>query len=131
MSEKKSDRALLAVAKANLKAAKWSIKETDEIFVNISLFNISQAAEKIVKFLCSCNGIDYDYSHFIASMVEKLLSKSVTVPQLVQDSINDYSDWATKARYNANQLALRSYAEKHIKCIEEWIASIEKQIMFL
>ena len=50
MSEKKSDRALLAVAKANLKAAKWSIKETDEVFVNISLFNISQAAEKIVRF---------------------------------------------------------------------------------
>ena len=129
MSGKVSDRGLLTIARANIKAAKRDLEERDEIFVNFSLFNISQAVEKTLKFLCSCNGIDYDYSHFLVSLADKLTDKCVHIPQLVQDSLGDYAKWATASRYIVNQLAQRSYAEKQIQCVDEWIGSIEKQIM--
>ena len=60
---KKSDRGLLIVAKTNIQVAKRDIREADEVYVNFVLFNITQAVEKTIKFLCSCYGIDYDYGH--------------------------------------------------------------------
>jgi hypothetical protein len=36
-----------------------------------------------------------------------------------------------KTRYNANQLAQRSYVKKHIECVDEWIAVVEKQLLSL
>jgi len=130
MKEKPSDRGLFIVAKANIKAAKRDIKETDEVFVNFAMFNISQAVEKIMKFLCSCNDIDYDYSHFIMPLAKKLIDKDIKIPQLVRDSLKEYGEWATKSRYTANQLAMRSYVEKHIECVDEWLISVEKQMGF-
>ena len=130
MKEKPNDRGLLIIAKANIKEAKKDLKEPDEVFVNFALFNISQAVEKIMKFLCSCYDIDYDYSHFITPLAEKLTSKDIKIPQLVKDSLREYGEWSTRSRYTANQLALRSYVEKHINCVEEWAISVEKQMGF-
>ena len=129
MTKKPTDRGLLIVARANLNVAKRDIKETDEVYVNFAMFNISQAVEKTLKFLCSCNGIDYDYSHFLVSLADKLLDKNINIPLLVQDSLPEYGTWATKSRYTASQLAQRSYVQKHIECVDEWLTSIEKQLM--
>ena len=131
MTKKPSDRGLLIVACANLKEAKRNIKESDEVYVNFAMFNVSQAVEKTLKFLCSCNGIDYDYSHFLVSLADKLVDKNVKIPELVQNSLPEYGMWATKTRYTANQLAQRSYIEKQIECVDEWLASIERQIGFI
>jgi len=128
MSDRVNERGLLIIARANIKAAKKDLEERDEVFVNFCLFNISQAAEKMLKFLCSCNGIKYEYSHFLGSIADKLLDGNVKIPQLVQDSLGDYARWATSARYVLNQLAQRSYAQRQIECLDEWMASIEKQI---
>ena len=128
MNGKINDRGLLLIARANIKAAKRDLQERDEVFVNFCLFNISQAVEKTLKFLCSCNGIDYEYSHYLVSIADKLLEKNVKIPQLVQDSLGDYAKWATMARYVVNQLAQRSYAEKQLECVEAWLTSIEKQM---
>ena len=130
MSEKINDRGLYLIARANIKAAKRDLQERDEVFVNFCLFNISQAVEKILKFLCTCNGIDYEYSHYLISTADKLLDKGVKIPQPVQDSLGDYAKWATAGRYVVNQLAQRSHAEKQLECIEEWMAAIEKQLGF-
>ena len=51
MSGTITDRGLIIVARANLKAAKRDLDERDEVFVNFCLFNISQAVEKTLKFL--------------------------------------------------------------------------------
>ena len=131
MSGKINDRGLLVIARANVKAARRDLKERDEVFVNFCLFNISQAVEKTLKFLCSCNGIDYEYSHYMVSIADKLLEKGVLIPQMIQDSLGDYSKWATTARYVVNQLAQRSYAEKQLECVEVWLTSIEKQMGLL
>jgi len=129
LTEKPNDRGLFVIACANIKAAKDNLREDDEIFVNFSLFNISQAVEKLLKFLCSCYGIDYDYSHFLAPIADKLISKDVRIPKLVLDSLSEYATWATRGRYAVNQLVMKSYAEKHISCIESWIKSLEKQML--
>jgi HEPN domain-containing protein len=131
MSGKVNDRGLLLIAKANLKAAKRDLEENDEVFINFSLFNISQCVEKLLKFQCSCNGIDYDYSHFLVTISDKLLAKGVYIPKLVLDTLNDYANWATRARYVLNQLAMRSHAEKQIACLEEWIEKIEKNYIII
>jgi len=130
MKIKPNDRGLLIIAGANIKEAKKDLKEPDEVFVNFALFNISQAVEKIMKFLCSCYDIDYDYSHFIIPLAEKLISKNVKIPQLIQDSLREYGEWSTRARYTANQLVLRSYVEKHINCVDEWLINVKKQMGF-
>ena len=130
MKKKSSDRGLLHIARANIKEAKRNIKENDEVYVNFAMFNISQAIEKILKFLCSCHDIDYDYSHFLFNIADKLIEKDVRLPQLVKDSLNDYGMWSTRTRYTAEQLAMRSYVEKHIDCAEEWLISVEKQMGF-
>ncbi|MDR1615871.1 MAG: HEPN domain-containing protein [Syntrophomonadaceae bacterium] len=129
MNAKNDDRGLFVIACANLKAASDNLREEDEIFVNFALFNISQAVEKLLKYLCACNCIDYKYSHYLAQITDKLLKKTVYVPQMVQDSLSEYASWATKGRYVVNQLALRSYAEKHIECVDNWIALLEKQML--
>ena len=131
MTKKPSDRGLLIIARANIKAAKRDLEENDEVFINFAMFNISQAVEKTLKYLCSCNGIDYDYSHFTVSLIDKLLEKDVRIPQLVQDSAAEYGIWATKSRYTANQLAMRSYVEKHITAVDDWITAVEKQLRVL
>ena len=46
-------RGLLKVARANLTAAKRDLLESDEVWVNFALFNLTQAAEKLIKCLCS------------------------------------------------------------------------------
>ena|GEM_PF-5542138 len=130
MRKKPDDRGLLHIAKINLTEAKRNIKENDETYVNFAMFNTSQAIEKIMKFLCSCYDIDYDYSHFLPSIASKLMEKDVKIPQLVQDSLKEYGEWATKSRYTANQLAMRSYVEKHIDCADEWLIAVEKQMGF-
>jgi HEPN domain-containing protein len=126
MKEENSDRALLVVAKANVKSAWRDLEEPDEVFVNFAMFNTSQAIEKALKFLCSCYDIDYDYSHFFGKLMEKLLEKNVAIPELIQDNAENYGAWATKARYRADQMAQRSYVKKHIDCADEWIKKIEK-----
>jgi len=130
MKKKPDDRGLLRIAEINIKEAKRNIKEPDEIYVNFAIFNVSQAAEKIMKFLCSCYDIDYDYGHYLTVIAEKLLKSNVKIPELVQDNLKNYGDWATKSRYTENQLALRSFVEKHIICIDEWIQSVKKQFGF-
>ena len=42
MTNRPTDRGLLIVARANLTVAKRDIKETDEVYVNFAMFNISQ-----------------------------------------------------------------------------------------
>jgi len=128
MKKSPSDRGLLIVARANINEAKRNITENDEVYVNFAMFNTSQAVEKTMKYLCSCNGIDYDYSHFLISIADKLIDKNVSIPQLVLDTLPEYGMWATRTRYNANQLAQRSYVRKHIECVDEWLIDIEKQI---
>jgi len=131
MTKTPSDRGLIIVARANISEAKRNIEETDEVYVNFAMFNTSQAAEKIIKYLCSCNGIDYDYGHYVLSLADKLIEKGVRIPELVFEALPEYGMWSTKARYNANQLAQRSYVKKHIDCVDEWIATVEKQILAL
>jgi len=126
---KRSDRGLLIVAKANIMVAKRDIKESDEVYVNFALFNITQAVEKTIKFLCACHGIDYDYGHYVYPLIDKLLHKGVKIPQLIQDSAEDYGKWATKSRYTASQLVQRSYVEKHIECVFSWIEDVERQLL--
>ena len=129
MSEKRNDRGLLLVAKTDLDMADYALKQKDSVFINQAISHISQATEKIVKYLCSCYGIDYSYSHYIGELVDSLLEKDVKIPQLIQDSIKDYGEWATKARYSSAQLVQRSYSEKQYNCVKDWLLSIEKQIM--
>ena len=127
---KKSDRGLLIVAKANIQVAKRDIQEPDEVYVNFALFNITQAVEKTIKYLCSCYGIDYDYGHYTYPLIDRLLQKGVYIPQLIQDSAEEYGKWATKSRYTASQLVQRSYIDKHIECVYKWIEDIERQLTF-
>ena len=129
MKNQPDDRGLFVIACANIKSAKDNLQENDEVFVNFALFNIAQSVEKLLKFLCTCYGIDYDYSHFLISISDKLLEKGVKIPQLVISSLSEYASWATRGRYVASQLVMKSYAEKHILCIEAWIDSIEKQML--
>jgi len=75
MTERPSDRGLLVVARANISEAKRNIAENDEVYVNFAMFNTSQAAEKTIKYLCLCNGIDYDYGHFVLTLADKLVVK--------------------------------------------------------
>jgi len=131
MTKTPSDRGLLIVAKANISEAKRNIEERDEVYVNFAMFNTSQAAEKTIKYLCSCNGVDYDYGHFVLSLADKLVEKGVRIPELVFEALPEYGMWSTKARYNANQLAQRSYVKKHIECVDEWIATVEQQLQAL
>ena len=131
MTKTPSDRGLLIIAKANINEAKRNIEENDEVYVNFAMFNTSQAAEKTIKYLCSCNGIDYDYGHFVISLADKLVEKNVRIPELIFETLPEYGMWATKARYNANQLAQRSYVKKHIECVDEWITTVEKQLLAL
>ena len=128
MTKKPDDRGLFIIACANIKSARDNLNEGDEVFINFALFNISQSVEKLLKFLCSCYGIEYDYSHFLAAIADKLLLKTVRIPQLITDSLSEYATWATKGRYVVNQLVMKSYAEKHILCVESWIETLEKQM---
>lgn len=48
---------------------------------------------------------------------------------MVQDSLGEYGKWATMGRYVVKQLVQRGYAEKQLNCVDEWLTSIEKQIM--
>ena len=124
----RKDRGLLIVARANITAAKRDIAESDEVWVNFALFNITQAAEKTLKYLCSCNGINYEYGHYTHYLIDKLLEKGVEIPELIRESAGDYGKWATQSRYNSSQLVQRSYIAKHIKCVDEWITGIENEI---
>ncbi len=76
-----SDRGLYEIARMNLSSAVRDIEETDEIYVNSALFNISSCVKKLLKFLGACYGIDYDYTHFVAAYVDKLLAKDVYIPK--------------------------------------------------
>jgi len=128
MKERPNDRGLIKVARANLTAAKRDILETDEVWVNFALFNISQAVEKTIKYLCSCNGIDYDYGHYVHLLADQLRERNVFIPDLVYNSLEEYGKFATRARYTASQLTTRGYVDKHIECVDVWISDIEKQI---
>ena len=130
MSGNRNDRGLLLVAKADLNMAEYALNKKDSIFLNQAVFHISQVIEKTVKYLCSCHGIEYSYSHYLLELVDLLLEKEVKIPQLVQDSLRDYGDWATKSRYSSAQLVQRSYVEKQYNCAKEWLTAVEKQIMF-
>jgi HEPN domain-containing protein len=122
-----SDRGLYDIAKMNLSSAVRDLEETDEIYVNSALFNISSCVEKLVKFLCACYGIDYDFSHFVASYVDKLLEKEVHIPKLVQENTRNYGLWATRGRYIVSQMETRSVVQKHIKVLQEWFQRLDKQ----
>ena len=129
MSAKINDRGLLLIARANIKAARRDLQESDEVFVNFCLFNISQAVEKTLKFLCSCHCIDYEYSHYLESIADKLTGAGVKVPALILNSLGDYGKWATRGRYVVNQLAQISHAQKHLDAVDEWVSSIEKRMI--
>ena len=131
MIEKKSDRDLLLIARANLDSAKRDLKETDEVYINIALFNISQAVEKTLKFLCSYYDIAYDYSYFFGRLINQLEDKEIEIPKLVCDKVNIYSKWATIARYRADQMVQRKQVQKHIDCIDAWITKIEEDFGFI
>ena len=128
MNARINDRGLLLIARANLKAASRDLQESDEIFVNFCLFNISQAVEKTLKFLCSSYCIDYEYSHYLESIADKLTGAGVKIPSLILKSLGDYGKWATRGRYVINQLTQRSYAQKHLDEVDKWVSSIEKQL---
>ena len=123
-----SDRDLLKIARMNVTAAGRDLDEPDEVWVNHALFNVTQAAEKLIKFLCSDQDIDYDYSHNVVSLIDKLLEKGVAVPDLVQDSAGQYHHWVTRSRYTTSQLVQRSFVKKHLDCIHEWLTRIEDQL---
>ncbi|MCL2160078.1 MAG: HEPN domain-containing protein [Oscillospiraceae bacterium] len=122
-----NDRGLIVVAKANVKAAKRDLEENDEVFVNFAMFNISQAVEKTIKFLCACQDIPYDFSHFVGRLADKLIEANVIIPELILNSIPEYSTWATRSRYTADQMAQRSYVQKHLSKVENWITKIENK----
>ena len=121
-------RGLLKVARANLTAANRDLLESDEVWVNLALFNLTQAVEKLIKCLCAFNGIDPDFTHYMQGFADCLLEKGVFIPELVQDSLNDYGKWATQSRYTASQLVQRRFVEKHIECVDEWMSGVETQI---
>ena len=121
-------RGLLKVARANLTAAKRDLLESDEVWVNFALYNMTQAAEKLIKCLCAFNGIDHDYTHYLQGFADCLIERGVFIPELVQNSLNDYGRWATQSRYSASQLVQRRFVEEHIKCIDEWMTDVEKKI---
>lgn len=122
-----SDRGLYDIAKMNLSSAVRDLEEPDEIYVNSALFNISSCVEKLVKFLCACYGIDYDYTHFVASYVDRLLEREVYIPDLVQESTRDYGLWATRGRYIVSQMETRKVVQKHIKVLQDWFRRLDKQ----
>jgi HEPN domain-containing protein len=122
-----SDRGLYDIAKMNLASAVRDLEESDEIYVNSALFNISSCVEKLVKFLCACYGIDYDYTHFIASYVDKLLEKEVYIPKLIKESTKDYGLWATRGRYIVSQMETRTVVLRHIKVLHEWFQRLDRQ----
>ena len=121
-------RGLLKVARANLTAAKRDLQESDEIWVNFALNNVTQAVEKLIKYLCAINGIDYDFTHYMQGFADCLIEKGVYIPELIQNSLNDYGKWATQSRYTASQLVQRRFVEEHIKCIDEWMTGVENKI---
>ena len=121
-------RGLLAVARANLTAAKRDLLEPDEIWVNFALYNVTQATEKLIKCLCAYNGIDHDYTHYMQGFADCLIEKGVFIPELIQNSLNNYGKWATQSRYSASQLVQRRFVEEHINCIDEWMTAVEKKI---
>jgi HEPN domain-containing protein len=121
-------RGLLKVARANITAARRDLSEADEVWVNFALYNITQAVEKLIKSLCALNGIDHDYTHYMQGFADLLIEKGVHIPELVQESLNDYSRWSTQSRYTASQLVQRRFVEKHIECIDQWMTEVEKQI---
>ncbi len=122
-----SDRGLYDIAKMNLSSAVRDLEESDEIYVNSALFNISSCVEKLVKFLCACYGIDYDYTQFGASYVDRLLEREVYIPDLVQESTRDYGLWATRGRYIVSQIETRKVVQKHIKVLQDWFQRLDKQ----
>jgi len=121
-------RGLLKVARANLTAARRDLQDSDEIWVNFALYNVTQAAEKLIKCLCAFNGIEHDYTHYMQGFADRLIEKGVYIPELIQESLNDYGKWATQCRYSASQLVQRRFVEKHIECIDEWMTGVERQI---
>ena len=121
-------RGLLKVARANLTAATRDLQETDEVWVNFALFNVTQAVEKLIKCLCAINGIEHDYTHYLQGFADKLIEKDVYIPEMVQDSLNDYGKWSTQSRYSASQLVQRRFVEKHIECVDEWMTGVEERI---
>ena len=125
---KPNDRGLLLIAKANITAAARDLEVSDEIWVNMALFNVVSAAEKTIKYLCSCNGIDYDYTPHVIFLAEKLVAKGVLIPELVINSLHDYGKWATNSRYTSSQLLMKSVVQKHLDCVKQWISTVEKRL---
>ena len=120
---------LFIIACANVKAARNNLYEDDVVLMNFALFNISEAIVKLLRFLCLCYSIDFSDSVSSFHLADKLMKKDIQIPQLIMDSLSEYVSWNTKGICEVNQIVDKGYAEKHILCVESWIASLEKQML--
>ena len=97
MSDEALVREWLRRAESNLAQARVGHGKDDILLVDLC-FQAQQAAEKALKALCICQGIDFPRTHSIGQLLTLLAAKGCEPPPELND-VDALSEYAVTTRY--------------------------------
>lgn len=104
-------RFMLDFAKADLKAAKIFLYDTDDLSLRISAYHTEQAIEKILKQVLEELGVSYKkdpgFGAMLAAIPDSQDMLSDTTLDVLSDNADRLRNWSTELRYTKSYVTTR------------------------
>ncbi len=100
-------RGLARKAEHDWKNAEASLQH--DVPLDTICFHIQQTAEKLLKALMVCEGIEYPFTHDLRDLLDRLAPRFPTLAQFY-DTLPDYTDFAVAMRYDDSVYPTREEA---------------------
>lgn len=121
-----SSTTLLALAKADLKAAEICVDHKDKLVKLHAAYCTQQAIEKTLKYLISVNNEDgsHPWGHDISKLVLQCGRMGIFVPEYIIEKADVFSSWEADTRYESSMIVRKDTIKKTMGIVKEWHKSL-------
>lgn len=121
-----SNVSLLALAKADIKAAEMCVDHKDKLVKLHAAYCTQQAIEKTLKYVISLHTDDgsHPWGHDISKLVLQCKQLKINVPEYIIDKAAVFSSWEADTRYEASIIVRKDVIKKAMGIVKEWHKSL-------
>ena len=117
-----SNVSLLALAKADIKAAEMCVDHKDKLVKLHAAYCTQQAIEKTLKYVISLHTSDgtHPWGHDISKLVLQCKQMKINVPEYIIEKADVFSSWEADTRYEASIVVRKDTIKKAMDVVKEW-----------
>lgn len=121
-----SNKTLLALAKADIKAAEICVDHNDKYVKLHAAYCTQQAIEKTLKYLISLQTSDgtHPWGHDISKLVLQCKQMNIHVPEYISNKADVFSSWEADTRYEGSLIVRKDTIKKVINIVKAWQKTI-------